>query len=561
MATAHWLGVLAQIPRVLTFTAGLALLGSGCTGVIGGGESSNGDGTSAPPSAGGRSGGGSTDPAPPGTCAADAPVLEARLLSPRQYDYTVTDLFGFESGAIATLSEGGGVTFGLVKLDEVGVERFELVADGVAEGALQNLAQIFPCATTVVPEDPCVQTWIGDLAKRAYRRPVTSTELAELAALFGAGVSEGGVPTGVQWLVSGVLQSPDFLYRMVLNPAGSTAAVRALSGHELANRLSYFLWDSMPDQSLFSAADAGTLSTPAGLESEALRMLTDGRFHRALETFYEHWLNLGVFAEVARDAPDFTQPVIDSLRRSVQVGLQALYAQPEPNAAELFLGTTYYMDGVLAGFYGVTSPDPTSFVPIELGQEGRRGILTHPALMTALARPDQAFPIGRGLFVLESLLCLELTPPQIDVPPLPAIPEGGTERDQLELHSKDPACASCHSMIDPFGFAFQDFDEVGRYRAGMNSSGALVGLGEGIDGPFASGTELIERLGQSENVRQCLATHFFEYGMSRHALPGDDCSLAPIRSSFAETGDLKNLILKVVQSHAFQNRLAEVPQP
>jgi hypothetical protein len=535
----------------------LALLGLaclGCTGVIDGTESSRRGGSE--PSTGNTV----DDPAEPGACVAQAP-LEARLLSARQYDHTVQQLLGIESGALAVLNERGGVTFGLVKLDEVGVERFAEAAEAVAALAVAALPQVFPCATTALPDDPCVSDWIGKLGERAYRRPLTELERSELGALFGAGVSEGGAAKGVEWLVGGILQAPDFLYRLALDPPGSAAAVRALSGHELASRLSYTLWESMPDDALFTAASAGTLSTPEGLRSEAERLLAHPNFQRSLQTFYEHWLKLGVFAEVARDAPDFNQAVIESLRRSVQVGLQNLYAGPQPNVADLLLGSTYYLDGVLAGFYGVATPDPESFVAFDLGHEGRRGIMAHPALMTALARPDQAFPIGRGLFVLEALLCQELAPPQGDIPPLPAIPAGGSERDQLVQHSQNPTCAACHSLIDPFGFAFQDFDEVGRFRSGMDSSGSISGLGAGIDGSFAAGSELMERLGQSALVRECLAEHFFEYGLSRYVLPSDGCSLEPITTSFVETGDLRQLLLDVVLSHAFRHHFSDVNAP
>ena len=533
--------------------AGLALWAlSACTGSLLGGDSSSTSGGQG----GGSGGTGTTTPLPQGDCAAAIPPLEARLLSPSQYDHTASDLLGFVSGeATTTFGATSAAPRSLAKLDELTVERLASIAERVAAQAGQNLPAVFPCGPSATADDACVQGWIGDLGRRAFRRPPSDADLAQLRALFAAGATEGGAAMGVEWLLAGVLQSPDFLYRLVLNAPGESGVV-ALRGYELATRLSYFLWDSLPDAALFTAAEQGTLQSDTGLEAELQRMLADPRFTRAVESFYQEWLGLGVFAEVARDHADFGKPVIDSLQESVHSALRALYAQPAPRVDELLGSTNYYMDEVLTAFYGLPA-GPAGFAPVDLASEGRRGIITHPALMTALARPDQTYPIGRGLFVLESLLCQHLVAPaNVVIPPLAPIPEGGTERDQLTLHSQG-ACQGCHSMIDPLGFAFQDFDEVGRLRGPFDSSGTIQGLGD-LDGPFANGTELFERIGRSSTVRECFALHFFEYALARQAATSDDaCSLSPVRQTFLADGDLKQLIVTIARSPAFRYRLAE----
>jgi hypothetical protein len=548
-----------RLDRLLTGCA-LSVL-SACTGNLLGDASDP-----AASEAGGGGGTASAGPIPPGQCAAIAPPLEARLLSPSQYDHTVSDLLGFVSSeATATFGATSSAPRSLAELDELTVERLAGIADRVAVRAVENLATTFTCSANAPADDACVRAWLAELGRRAFRRPLDDLDLAQLQALYAAGAAEGSSASGVEWLMAGVLQSPDFLYRLVLNEPAEAGTVIALRGHELATRLSYFLWDSLPDAALFAAAEAGSLHSDGALDAELTRMLQHPSFERSVQSFYDEWLGLDVFAEVARDHADFGKPVIDSLRASVQTALRVLYAQPAPSADELLGGTRYYMDSVLTSFYGLP-PGPPGFSAVDLGSEGRRGIVTHPALMTALARPDQTYPIGRGLFVLESLLCQHLeAPANLLIPPLEPIPEGGTERDQLALHSQG-ACQGCHARIDPLGFAFQNFDEVGRLRKpALDTSGTVANTGD-VAGAFANGTELFERIARSSTVRECFATHYFEYALARRALleggqdpatNADACSIAPIRQAFLASGDLKQLLVTIAKSPAFRHRLVE----
>jgi hypothetical protein len=204
------------------------------------------------------------------------------------------------------------------------------------------------------------------------------------------------------------------------------------------------------------------------------------------------------------------------------------------------------------------------FTPAAMPGESRHGILTHPALMALLARPSESFPIGRGLFLLRTVLCVKIPPPPAGfvIPQLPAIQGGVSTRQRFDLHTSSPVCAGCHSMIDPAGFAFEAFDEVGRFRTvdqgvPVDTSGELE-INRDVDGIFATGDELLGRLASSEDVRSCFAEKFLNFALSREETdPADACSIESISEKFVASGDLKALVTWVATSDAFQLRLAE----
>jgi hypothetical protein len=196
--------------------------------------------------------------------------------------------------------------------------------------------------------------------------------------------------------------------------------------------------------------------------------------------------------------------------------------------------------------------------------EQRRGVLTHPGMMALLARPGESFPIGRGLHVLRNVLCQVISAPDgIEIPPLPPAQEGVSTRERLEAHTSSSICQGCHSMINPTGFAFESFDEVGRFRTmdhgrPIDSSGMLeLGLPD-IDGSFATGDELLQKLGESQTVRACFAEKYLDFALARSVSdPADACSIRALGEAFGASGDLKQLVVSVAKSDSFRMRLAE----
>jgi hypothetical protein len=549
-----------------TRLATLALCLSACSGAISGGNNGTGATTNPPPPSTVPT---PTDPpgglkpgeTPPASCSANsarATALHGRLLSPSQYDNTVQDLLKV-GGDPAKEFVGGADSM----LDDVATERRAAAAAAVAKQAVAGMATWAPCAATAAG---CEQQIIDQVGTRAYRRPLTDGEKAEMARLFDAGVKEKDFATGLEWFLTGVLQTPDFLYQFVRPVAGEqTGKLQGLSGYELASRLSYFVWDSMPDDQLFTAAGKG-LGDVASVQAQLDRMVADkAHFTRGVQSFYSSWLGIDGFDELARDDMAFTSDLVHSLGTSLLMSATQLYQGTSPNISGLLGGQSYYMNGTLRAFYGMPGGG-ADFTAVDLPNEGRSGILTHPALLAQLARPQKTHPINRGLFVRGKLLCQEMVPPPgLMFPPLPEAPVMGvTTREEIIDHAR-PECKACHDLIDPPGFALENFDQVGRRRTMENgvmvdSSGTMSESGD-LDGPFATGGDLLKRVADSKTVRGCFAQQYFQFAvtddLSRTVAMENQCSVDIVGRSFATSGDLKQLVLSIATSDAFRFRVSE----
>jgi Protein of unknown function (DUF1588)/Protein of unknown function (DUF1592)/Protein of unknown function (DUF1595)/Protein of unknown function (DUF1585) len=513
--------------------------------------------------AGGSSSGAATGGSEPvGACAApgqpNAPVLHARLLTPSQYAHVVQDMV--KVGGNPAKGFGGGVAS---KLDELAVEQRAHAAADVASKAAASLASWSPCVPSASDAAACAGQIIDKLGQIAFRHPLSADERAQLKKLFDAGSSEKDFATGVEWLLTGLLQAPDFLYQFAKPQASEVAGqVVPLGGHEIASRLALFIWDGAPDDVLFAEAQAGRLSGVEGVAAQAQRLLSDPRFERGTDSFYHGWLKLESFAEVARDDPGLTSEVVAALQESLLLSATSLYSAANPNIESLFNGDTYYLNGALRAFYRVGTGG-AAFEPVALPNEQRRGVLTHPALMTMLARPAETNPISRGLFVQRTLLCNDIPlPPQgFVIPQLPPEMPGLSTRARLERHTEAAQCAVCHNQIDPPGFALENYDPVGRYRTrdadvDVDSSGTMPDTSD-VAGPFATGAELVSRLAKSEDVKRCFAQNYLAHAVARNLAAEDSCTLSGLADKFAASGDLKQLIVEVATSDAFRLRTAE----
>jgi hypothetical protein len=381
-----------------------------------------------------------------------------------------------------------------------------------------------------------------------------------------------GYSAGVGLVLEAMLQSPQFLYRVEATQAATpeTGAV-ALGGYEIASRLSYFLWNSMPDEQLFAAAESQQLAVPEQIEAQARRMLESPKARAMVKDFYRQWLNLDRFDGLARDTAEpqlDAQGLLEGWRQSLLSFVDFVYWGGSGTMQELFSSDLIFVNQDLAQLYGVQAPteDHLSGVP----QTGTRaGLLTQPALMAMLSHADQSSPIQRGVFVRAQLLCDPPQPPPPTVDNNPPDPDPAlTTRERFAVHTESPVCAACHQLIDPLGFGLENYDQFGRFRSEENllpidTSGAIVASPDPtIDGPFSTPLELAERLAGSATVRDCLATHWYRFAMGRVEQQADSCSLDQAKRDFKESdGNLKELLVALTLTDAFRYRPAILEGP
>jgi hypothetical protein len=564
-------------------------VGVGCTGLVNGlgngGVSTNGGspGSASSGGSGGNSSGvstGGSSPVSQSSCtpgALAASPVHARLLSPSQYDNTVLDLLGVSGDPAGKYNVAGGET---AALDKTALEFRANAAASIAEQAATSFAMWSPCVPATVADQPACESQIIDqIGRRAYRHPLSAGDTSQLKTLFDAGIAAKGFETGVNWFLTGVLQSPDFQYQLIRPAAAELAGqVVPITGYELANRLSYYIWDSMPDEALFAAAATG-LNDAQSIQAQVTRMLADQTMLiHGMSAFYGDWLNIAGFSEgIIKSDPAFTQAVATSLGRSLLLGATNLYATASPNFASLFSGESFYLNDTLQNYYKVKGAGTAEFTATDMPGQHRSGLLTHPGFLAVNARPGVTAPINRGYFVLANLMCIPLVvPSNLVIPPLPDAPTPGlTTRQQIEQLHVSAACTACHSLIDPPGFALEGFDEVGNVRTtdngrAVDTSGIIVNSGNGtalastdLDGPFATGDDFLSRLPTSATAKACFAQQFLEHAVSGEVATSvaadDQCAAASVSAAFAKSGDLSALVALVASSNTFLYRKSEGP--
>ncbi|WP_437900119.1 DUF1592 domain-containing protein [Sorangium sp. So ce124] len=525
---------------------------------------------------GGGAAGGAEGEAP--RCAEIRPgASPLRRMTRFEYNNTVRDLLGDDSApADAFVVEEEALGFNnqaaALGVTQLLAEQLMKASEAIAARAAKDLGKLLPgCDPVVQGPDVCAAELIERLGKRAFRRPLAPAESERLARLFASGNDEHGFSTGVELVIQAMLQSPHFLYRVehgMPDPAGE--GVVALSDHEIASRLSYLLWSSMPDDALFAAADAGELSTAEQIAAQARRMLEDPRARAAVANFHAQWLQLSNIDTLTKDPavyPGFHAGLPALLRAETEAFLDHVVFEDDAGDVATLLTAPYsLMNAELRAFYGLgaaggaEAPGELSVVPLDPAQ--RAGFLTQASVLAVLAKPDQSSPVHRGKFVRERLLCRTLPPPppDVDIQP-PPVRDGIPTRRQFERHAEDPACAGCHRLMDPIGFGFERYDGIGLYRevdqgVPVDASGEIVGSRD-IDGPFDGAVELAHRLAESDEVRQCVATQWFRFGYGRAEQAEDECSMRQIQAAFAESGyNIKALLVALTQTDAFRYRRA-----
>ncbi len=499
----------------------------------------------------------------------DPGAVVAHRLNRNEYNLTIRDLLGVDTrpADIFPVDGGGGGGFDnnadTLFVPPILMEKYLAVAEDVLAAAKPE--RLFVLLPTWWRRDRSVaEDNLRWFASRAFRRPVSADEVARLLPLYDAARAHSQpFEVAVKSAYKAVLVSPHFLFRLEHEPEGN--APGRLNDYELATRLSYFLWSSMPDDELFGLADAGRLSDAKVLEAQVRRMLADPKAHMLAEQFTSQWLGTKSLATTSNpDRGRFPQ-YNDALRNAMMaepVEFFAALLRDDASLLQLLDANFTYANADLARLYGLSNITSTNFVRVTLPDRRRGGIVGMAAVLTKTSYPLRTSPVLRGKWILEEILGTPPPPPPPLVKTLPPNDEkhdGLTFRQQLEQHRKDPNCAGCHSRMDPLGFALENFDAIGGWRdkvAGqpVDASGTLVG-GDKVDGVIGLKDALLAR--KALFLRH-LAGKMLAYGLGR----GLEYYDAPAVKQIAEHLGQRNyhataLILEVVNSYPFQWRRGE----
>jgi mono/diheme cytochrome c family protein len=429
-------------------------------------------------------------------------------------------------------------------------------------GDSPSRARIFTCRPTS-EETACATTILSSLARRAYRRPVADADVQPLLEMYREGREAGTFEDGIERAVRRLLVSPEFLLRVERDSAGVPPNTAYRIGDvELASRLSFFLWSSIPDDELLALAERGELGQPATLAAQVRRMIADPRAEAFVTNFAGQWLflrNLAATVPVQSIFPDFDDALRQAFRRETELFFESIVRE-DRSALDLLRADYTFLNERLARHYGIPNVTGSHFRRVALGPQSKRaGLLGHGSILTVTSYPDRTSPVVRGKWILENLLGTPPPPPVPDVPPLRPASAGGTVlsiRERMAQHRALPACASCHAMMDPLGFSLENFDAVGKYRTLGETGAPIDASGVLPDGtPFNGPDGLRAALLQSNRFVSTLTEKMLTYALGR----GMEYSDAPavraiVREAEKDEYRLSSLIMGVVQSTPFRMR-------
>jgi hypothetical protein len=435
--------------------------------------------------------------------------------------------------------------------------------------------KVFTCRPDAGADElPCAKRIIAALARQAYRRPVTENDLEGLLGFYQSGRNQGNFETGVRTAIQAILASPEFVFRFERTPASSPLGKNyRITDLELAARLSYFLWSSAPDEQLIAVAAQGKLRQPAVLEQQVRRMLADPRSEALSTVFADQWLHLQNLRESNPDLflfPNFDRTLANSMRRETELLFDHIMRQ-DRGMTEMLTADYTFVDERLAKHYGIPNVMGSRFRQVPVEDDNRRGLLGHAGILMLTSTATRTSPVQRGKYVLEVLLGTPPPPPPPNVPLLPENSDGRTGhvakplsvRERTEQHRKDPNCAGCHKMMDPIGFALENFDAVGVWRT--NDSGFKVDpTGQMYDGAKLNGPASLRQalMGHSDAFLETFSESLMAYGLGRVIDYRDMPFVRVIEHDAAKNDNrFSSFVLGVVKSMPFQMRRAEEAEP
>jgi Protein of unknown function (DUF1592)/Protein of unknown function (DUF1588)/Protein of unknown function (DUF1587)/Protein of unknown function (DUF1595)/Protein of unknown function (DUF1585) len=525
----------------------------------------------------------STPSQPGGTSAPSSPLLcddgeihagraPIRRLTRFEYNNTVRDLFGDTTQPANSLppeelGNGFGNDADTISVPGLLAEQYGVVAEGIAARATapEALSRLAPCASamTAATEAACLRTVIDNVAAQAFRRPLAAGESDDL---FGLAQALGATPnatfaTTVAGVIQAILQSPDFLYRVEFGvPDPVRPDLRRPTGDEMATRLSYFFWGTQPDESLRVAARTGELLGAEGIRAQATRMLDDPRSRTMIRFFFDNLLPISGLTDLQRDRalfPAFSSELGAAMHEETQRFLEYEIFEGGGTWPSALTAPYTFVNGPLANFYGMSGVTGNDFVKVPLDTSQRLGLLTQAGVMTGTITTNRSNPVLRASFILNRLMCRKISLPTdpaiLALVQVPADTSGATARERFSKHSSQAVCRSCHQILDPIGFALENYDPIGQYRTQEN--GATIDASSvmpGSDETIVGGVELARWLADNGDAQDCFASHWVEFAYGETLRQDDACTRSAINVAFEESGyDVKELLLALTQTDQF----------
>jgi hypothetical protein len=515
--------------------------------------------------------------------ATDIPQAPIRRLSQAELNRTLRDLFDGITIPFVALSDGQPPAGSGAKFDADVARQTpsDLVIEQLRAGAIAVTAAAITRKDLLLPRQPNMadlddqravgRELVAAFGPRALRRPFEGDEQQRYSAFFDQELDAEGFDVAVQVVLQAFLMAPSFLYRVEIQggPVDDDGQ-QDVRGYEMASRLSYFLWGTMPDPTLFERAEDGSLDDVDALEDEARRMLADAKAQDGVLAFHRQWLDLDRITATNKDAashPSYNEFLRQSMRTEADLFISSVIFGGDAKLETLFTSTTAPVNNSLAGLYGVPLPNPPenggAFQFVELPADQRAGIITQAQFLAARAHEIEPSPVLRGVYVLERFLCesppapdgsIDTTPPERD----PNVQT--TNRQRFAQHTFDPVCQACHEGIDGIGMGLEGYNAIGQFRTTDNGlpvddSGSLEATQVG--GTFNGGPGLARLLADSKSVRACVARHWFRHSLGRHEEQLDEANYRGVRDEFESSGgNITELLVSIVRSPAFRVRPA-----
>ena len=498
----------------------------------------------------------------------DLPEPTLRRLTRSQYNNAIQDLLGDEVVLPSSL-EPDETTDGLLAIGAAlttisprGVEQYENAAYSLIAQVLDNPAlrdELIQCTPEDTVDEECAEVTMATFGERAWRRPLDEEEISVLVDISteASGVLDDFYE-GLVFGLSAVLQSPNFLFRTELGEVDPDSGDRRFSNYEMASRLSFFLWNTIPDEELLLAAAAEELTDDAGLLAQADRMMADERFEDGLREFFSDMLNLHELDDLTKDPTIFTHmspEVGPSAREETLLGILDNVMTEDGDYRDVFTTTKTFLDRKMASIYSVRAPAREGFAPTVLDDAGgRRGLLGHASFLAMNSHPVSTSATLRGQFVREVLLCQYIAPPPSDVDT--SIPEPSatarTLRERVAVHLEDAFCASCHQLTDPIGLGLEQFDGLGHFR--LREEGAEIDPSGELDGhAFSDAWELSDRIANHPSLTTCFTRTFMAYASGHSVTDGEEEAVNYLNEGFQYMDhSVQFLMQDLIMSSAFR---------